>query len=116
MNDDELTLRPAGPDDYGFCEFTYFEPLQPMIAELGVDEVRRRTRFPERWQIDRVRIALRGGQVIGWVQTAPAEDALFIVQAFCRSGVARTGDRRAYRKHAPCRGSAAGESCHPRGR
>lgn len=82
MDDDELTLRPVRPDDYGFCERTYFEPLQAMIAELGLDEVRGRTKFSDRWQIDQVRIAVRRGQTIGWLQTSLVEDAVFIVQLF----------------------------------
>jgi GNAT superfamily N-acetyltransferase len=79
---DKLKVRAARPEDFSFCERTYFEPLQAMIAELGLDEVRRRTRFAERWQMNQVRIALRHGQMIGWLQTASDEGAVFIVQLF----------------------------------
>jgi ribosomal protein S18 acetylase RimI-like enzyme len=82
MDDDELTLRPAEPQDYAFCELTYFEPLRVMIDDLGLQEVRRRTRFAERWQIEQVRMALLRGQVIGWLQTVLTGDAVFVEQLF----------------------------------
>jgi ribosomal protein S18 acetylase RimI-like enzyme len=91
MDDAELTFRLAEPADYAFCERTYFEPLQAMIAELGLEEVRRGTRFAERWQINQVRIALRRGQVIGWLQTTADEGAVFIVQLFVDAAVRGQG-------------------------
>ena len=32
--DDDLTLRPAQPADFAFCQRTYFEPMRTTIKEL----------------------------------------------------------------------------------
>jgi hypothetical protein len=32
----QLTLRPAQPEDFAFCERTYFEPMRATIEELAV--------------------------------------------------------------------------------
>jgi ribosomal protein S18 acetylase RimI-like enzyme len=90
MND-ELVLRAARPEDFGFCERTYFEPLHELIKEMGLDEVRRRTSFASRWLLDQVRMILLRDQVVGWVQTATADDAVFVVQLFVDATYQRRG-------------------------
>src|SRR4029077_15405017 len=79
----QLTLRPAHPDDFAFCERTnYLEPMRATIEGLGLDEARHLANFANRWQVEQVRIVMMCGQVIGWLQTASTDDALFLAQLF----------------------------------
>jgi predicted N-acetyltransferase YhbS len=80
--DDELKLRVARPEDFSFCERTYFEPMRATIEKLGLDEASHRANFVNRWQVDQVRIVMMNGEVIGWLQTAVTNDALFLAQLF----------------------------------
>jgi hypothetical protein len=85
----DLTLRPAQAADFAFCERTYFEPMQATIEKLGLDAVRHRAHFAGRWQVDQVRIAMLEGQPVGWLQTAPTDDAIFLA---CRRHPAPRAD------------------------
>jgi hypothetical protein len=38
---EELTLRPAQPADFPFCQRTYFEPMRETIEKLGLDQAYR---------------------------------------------------------------------------
>ena len=90
MNDD-LTLRPAQPADFAFCQRTYFEPMRKTIGELGLDEAKHLANFASRWQVEQVRIVMTRGQVIGWLQTASTDDALFLAQLFIDTSFQRQG-------------------------
>jgi ribosomal protein S18 acetylase RimI-like enzyme len=87
----QLTLRPAQPDDFAFCERTYFEPMRATIEELGLDEARHLANFANRWQVEQVRIVMMCGQVIGWLQTASTDDSLFLAQLFIDTRFQRQG-------------------------
>jgi hypothetical protein len=69
----QITLRPAQPEDFAFCQRTYFEPMRATIEELGLDEARHLANFANRWQVEQVRIVMMCGQVIGWLQTASTD-------------------------------------------
>ena len=88
---EEITLRPAKPADFGFCQRTYFEPMHAMIKELGLDEANHLANFASRWQAEQVRMVMINGQVIGWLQTAPTDDALFLAQLFIDTSFQRRG-------------------------
>ena len=45
-------LRAAGPEDFRFCERTYFEPMRATIEKLGLDEASHRVNFANRWQVE----------------------------------------------------------------
>jgi hypothetical protein len=87
----QLTLRPAQPEDFAFCERTYFEPMRATIEELGLDEARHLANFAKRWKVEQVRIVMMCGQIIGWLQTASTDDALFLAQFFIDTRFQRQG-------------------------
>jgi ribosomal protein S18 acetylase RimI-like enzyme len=89
--DDDLTLRSAQPADFAFCERTYFEPMRATIKELGLDEAKHLAKFASRWQVEQVRIVMMRGRVIGWLQTVPTVDALFLAQLFVDTNFQRQG-------------------------
>jgi len=88
---EEITLRPAKPADFGFCQRTYFEPMRATLKELGLDEANHLANFASRWQAEQVRMVMINGQVIGWLQTAPTDDALFLAQLFIDTRFQRRG-------------------------
>src|SRR6516164_5860251 len=88
---EEITLRPAKPADFGFCQRTYFEPMRATINELGLDEANHLANFASRWEAEQVRMVMINGQVIGWLQTAPTDDALFLAQLFIDTRFQRRG-------------------------
>jgi ribosomal protein S18 acetylase RimI-like enzyme len=88
---EEITLRPAKTPDFGFCQRTYFEPMRATINELGVDETNHLANFASRWEAEQVRMVMINGQVIGWLQTAPTDDTLFLAQLFIDTSFRRRG-------------------------
>jgi hypothetical protein len=90
---EELTLRPAQLADFAFCQRTYLEPMRPTIEKLGLDEASHLANFARRWQVEQVRIVMMHAQVIGWLQTAATDDALFLAQFFVDTSFPAAGDR-----------------------
>src|ERR1700730_8536120 len=88
---EELTLRPAQLADFAFCQRTYLEPMRPTIEKLGLDEASHLANFARQWQVEQVRIVMMHGQVIGWLQTAATDDALFLAQLFVDTSFQRQG-------------------------
>jgi ribosomal protein S18 acetylase RimI-like enzyme len=88
---EELTLRPAELADFAFCQRTYFEPMLATIEKLGLDEERHRVNFANQWRVKEVRIVMMEGEVIGWLQTAATDDALFLAQLFVDTRFQRRG-------------------------
>jgi ribosomal protein S18 acetylase RimI-like enzyme len=88
---EELTLRPAELEDFAFCQRTYFEPMRATIEKLGLDEERHRVNFANQWRVKEVRIVMMEGEVIGWLQTAGTDDALFLAQLFIDTRFQRRG-------------------------
>lgn len=88
---EELTLRPARQADFAFCQRTYLEPMRATIETLGLDEARHLANFASRWPVEQVRIVMLHDQAIGWLQTAPADDAIFLAQLFVDAGWQRRG-------------------------
>jgi len=90
--DGPATHAPSGqPEDFAFCERTYFEPMRATIEELGLDEARHLANFTNRWQVEQVRIVMMCGQVIGWLQTTSTDDALFLAPLFIDTRFQRQG-------------------------
>src|SRR4029077_20428968 len=88
---EELTLRPAQLADFAFCQRTYLEPMRPTIEKLGLDEATQLASFARRRQVEQVRIVMMHQQVIGWLQTAATDDALFLAQLFVDTSFQRQG-------------------------
>jgi ribosomal protein S18 acetylase RimI-like enzyme len=87
----ELTLRPANPTDFAFCQRTYFEGMASIIEALGLDMVRQQENFRQQWELTEVRIITVGKNDVGWLQTAKANDAIFLAQLYLDGRFQRQG-------------------------
>lgn len=76
-----VTFRPAQASDFDFCARLYAGDLALYIADPAARAAKLATLRP-RWHVEQVRIVVRGGADIGWLQSVPADGALFIVQFF----------------------------------
>lgn len=77
-----LTLRPATSEDFPFCEAIYFTEMDQIMTELGMDKARRRETFKAGWSAAQVQVIALGGSDIGWMQTWPEPDSLYLSQLF----------------------------------
>jgi ribosomal protein S18 acetylase RimI-like enzyme len=84
-------FRPAGPDDFDYCAKLYFAAMDATIRELALDVDRHIAGFRSQWSVAEVRIIMRGGDDIGWLQTALESDALFLKQLFVDAPLRRRG-------------------------
>jgi GNAT superfamily N-acetyltransferase len=88
-----IMLRAARPDDYGFAKKTYYETMRWLIERLfGWDEEREDRKFAEQFKLEGVRIITADGRDVGWIQTLPADGAiylgqLYVVPAWQRRGI-----------------------------
>ena len=87
----EFTLRPAQPADFAFCQRIYFEGMASIIETLKLDIGRQRQSFCEQWQLTEVRIITIAGNDVGWLQSAPANDAIFLAQLYLDGRFQRQG-------------------------
>jgi GNAT superfamily N-acetyltransferase len=87
----ELTLRRAQPTDFAFCQGTYFDSMASIIETLKLDMSRQRESFRQQWQLPEVRIITIGGNDVGWLQSAPAKDAIFLAQLYLDGRFQRQG-------------------------
>jgi ribosomal protein S18 acetylase RimI-like enzyme len=85
------SLRPARPEDFDYCAALYFAEMQRTIADLKLDWAAHVASFRPRWEVAQVRIITRDGADIGWLQTAPGGDALFLAQLFVADAFQRQG-------------------------
>jgi hypothetical protein len=88
---DRLALRPAQPQDFAFCRRLYFERTSWIIQTLNLDIARQRKSFRRQWQLAEVRIIMVAGEDVGWLQTAPAGDAIFLGQLYLDGRFQRQG-------------------------
>ena len=86
-----LTLRPAQPADFPFCQRTYFEPMRETIEKLGLDQAYHLANLANRWLVEQVRVVMIRGKAVGWLQTALTDDALFLSQLFVDTSFQRQG-------------------------
>jgi GNAT superfamily N-acetyltransferase len=78
-----IALRAARPDDYGFAKNTYYETMRWLIERLfGWDEKREDRKFAEQFKLEEVRIITADGRDVGWIQTLPADGALYLGQLY----------------------------------
>jgi ribosomal protein S18 acetylase RimI-like enzyme len=87
----DLSLRPALPQDFAFCRRVYFDTMGWIILELGLKEAAERARFRRQWRVEQVRIAANAGEDVGWLQTAPGADAIFLAQLYVDTPFQRQG-------------------------
>lgn len=79
---DQFVLRLAQPSDFAFCRRLYFEGMGWIIEALKLDMARHRESFGQQWRLAEVRIITVAGDDVGWLQTTPAEDAIFLGQLY----------------------------------
>ena len=84
---DQFVLCLAQPSDFAFCQRLYFAGMGWIIEALTLDMARQREGFERQWQLAEVRIVTVAGDNVGWLQTTPAEDAIFVGQLHRRSDV-----------------------------
>jgi len=87
----ELTLRPAQSADFAFCQRTYFDSMASIIETLKLDMSRQRESFRQQWQLPEVRIITIAGNDVGWLQSALANDAIFLAQLYLDGRSQRQG-------------------------
>lgn len=88
---DKLPLRPAQPQDFAYCQRVYFECMKWIIQTLNLDLARHREGFARQWQLAEVRIITVAGEDVGWLQTALADDAIFLGQLYLDGRFQRQG-------------------------
>ena len=88
---DKLALRPAQPQDFAYCQRVYFECMKWIIQALNLDLARHREGFARQWQLAEVRIITVAGEDVGWLQTALADDAIFLGQLYLDGRFQRQG-------------------------
>ena len=77
-----VSLRPSLPTDYDYCARLYFEEMERTIRDLNLDMATHAERIRQLWTATEVRIITLDGADVGWLQTRPEADALFIAQLF----------------------------------
>jgi GNAT superfamily N-acetyltransferase len=88
---DQLALRPARPQDFAFCERLYFECMGWIIQALKLDIARHSEGFTRQWRLAEIRVITLAGEDVGWLQTALADDAIFLGQFYLDGRFQRQG-------------------------
>ncbi len=87
-----ITLRPARPDDYEFTKQIYYETMRWIIERLfGWDQEREDKKFAAQFKLEEVRIITADGRDVGWIQTLPLEDSLYLGQLYVVPALQRRG-------------------------
>ena len=87
----QIALRPAGLQDFRYCETLYFAGMEQIIRQLNLDLGAQITSFQQQWEPAQVQIITLTGRDVGWLQTMTAKDALFLAQLFVEPPVQRQG-------------------------
>ena len=77
-----IDFRQAPPADFDYCAKLYFAAMDATTRALALDIDRHAADFRARWSAAETRIITRDGADIGWLQTAPDGDTLFLKQLF----------------------------------
>jgi ribosomal protein S18 acetylase RimI-like enzyme len=86
-----IAFRPATPADFDYCARLYFDAMDGIIRELGLDMARHRAGWRQSWVVDEVRIIVRDTLDVGWLQSAVQRDALFLGQLYVDGAHRRQG-------------------------
>jgi predicted acetyltransferase/GNAT superfamily N-acetyltransferase len=74
-----VALRPARRDDFAFCRRVCHGTMRWIIEQLfGWDDTKQAEKFASQWRLDETRIITYAGDDVGWLQTKPGEDAVFL--------------------------------------
>lgn len=86
-----ISFRPAGPEDFDYCARLYFAEMEAIIRELKLDRQAQTTSFRRQWNAAETRIIMLDGAVIGWLQSAARDGAVFLAQLFIDGAFQRRG-------------------------
>jgi GNAT superfamily N-acetyltransferase len=86
-----VAFRPAGPEDFDYCERLYFAEMAHVVRELKLDRDLQGASFRRQWRVDEVRIITLGGTDIGWLQSRTQDSTLFLAQLFVEAPLQRRG-------------------------
>jgi len=79
---DRITFRLAQTGDFEFCQRLYLEAMGWIIERLQLDIKRQYESFANQWEPGEVRVIVVAGEDAGWLQTTPADDAIFLGQLY----------------------------------
>jgi ribosomal protein S18 acetylase RimI-like enzyme len=77
-----INFRQAVPEDFDYCARIYFAEMATIIREFKLDCEAHAASFRRQWDVTDVRIIMRDGADIGWLQSTAREGALFLGQLF----------------------------------
>ena len=86
-----VAFRPAGPDDFDYCERLYFAEMERIVRELKLDRDLQRASFRRQWLVDEVRVITLDGADIGWLQSRRQDGTFFLAQLFVEPPLQRRG-------------------------
>jgi len=86
-----VVLRASLNQDFAFCKRLYFGEMQWIIEQLDLDKAAQEIGFQQQWDATQVRIITLDDADIGWLQTIPKEDGLFVAQMFVDRPFQRKG-------------------------
>jgi ribosomal protein S18 acetylase RimI-like enzyme len=86
-----ISFRPAAPEDFDYCARLYFAEMETIIRELKLDRQAQAASFRRQWNAAEARIIMLDGAVIGWLQSAARDGALFLAQLFVDGAFQRRG-------------------------
>jgi ribosomal protein S18 acetylase RimI-like enzyme len=86
-----LTFRPALNQDFGYCKSIYFAEMEWIIRELHLDERAQAESFQQQWNQTQVRVITLNGIDIGWLQSFPQGEDVFLSQLFIERSHQRLG-------------------------
>jgi ribosomal protein S18 acetylase RimI-like enzyme len=75
-----ISLRPAGHQDFDYCERLYFGEMEWIMRELHLDRAAQAASFQQQWDPSQVSIITLDGSDVGWLQTTTQDDELFVAQ------------------------------------
>src|SRR5262245_35940210 len=85
------SFRPAGPAEFEYCAGLYFANMQETIRDLNLDMAAHASSFRQQWDAAQVRIITLDAADIGWLQSRPEGDAIFLAQFFVDTPFRRQG-------------------------
>jgi len=87
----QIGLRDAVPQDFDYCARLYFDGMDRIIEELGLDRSAQVAGFRHRWELPQVRIITLDEADVGWLQSAEEGDTVFLGQIFVDAPFRRQG-------------------------
>src|SRR5579862_1648791 len=78
-----ISFRSATRQDYDFAWRLYSTTIRDITeALIGWDEIKQSASFADQWRPEEVRVIVADGIDIGWLQTAPVSDTVFLKQLY----------------------------------